>query len=103
MEDKGTYFESNELTIHNSNSNGTLAVDHDALGNAYFVNTTGEQVDDHYVLSGHSFKLRLDTDDAETNGEIQLSINGEVQSQDMHKYGHRHAESDSRASGVTGK
>lgn len=103
MEDKGTYFESNELTIHNSNSNGTLAVDHDALGNAYFVNTTGEQVDDHYVLSGHPFKLRLDADDAETKGEIQLSINGEVQSQDVHKYVPRYDESDSRGQGVTGE
>ncbi|HEX6595037.1 MAG TPA: SpaA isopeptide-forming pilin-related protein [Bacillota bacterium] len=103
MEDKGSYLESNELKVISDNSNGTLSIDSTGLGEAYVVNANGEKVDDTYVLEGHPFKLRLDAKDATTSGEVQLSITGEVQYQDVHKYVPRYDESDPRGQGVTGE
>lgn len=86
FKDKGTYYETETMKIESTNINGQLSLNDQNLGKAYFVDTNGQKVDKEYVLSGHDFHLRADKKDIEQDTIIDLSVNGLVTYQNVHKY-----------------
>jgi len=84
--DKGTFYETDKISIEHSNEKGKLSIDRSELGKAYFVDTEGNIVEEVYVLAGNEFKLRIDKQDVLEDQAIKLSIIGEVSYANIHKY-----------------
>ncbi|MBV1819559.1 thioester domain-containing protein [Anaerosalibacter bizertensis] len=99
MKVKGHYLESEKIQIINSNPEILLTIDKKDLGSAYFVDISGNKVDDHYVLAGNEFKLRIDIEDIAKSGRVGFTVSGRAVSLNPYKYIQRHAND----SGVNGK
>lgn len=99
MKAKGHYLESEKIQIINSNPEILLTIDKKDLGSAYFVDISGNKVDDHYVLAGNEFKLRIDIEDIAKSGRVGFTVSGRAVSLNPYKYIQRHAND----SGVNGK
>lgn len=86
FEDKGMFYETEKITIEHSNEKGNISIDRSKLGEAYFVDTEGNVVEDAYVLTGNEFKIRIDKRDVLEDHHIRLDANGEVSYANIHKY-----------------
>lgn len=99
MKVKGHYLESEKIQIINSNPEILLTIDKKDLGSAYFVDISGNKVDDHYVLAGNEFKLRIDIEDIAKSGRVGFTVSGRAVSLNPYKYIQRYVND----SGVNGK